>query len=45
MYEFILNQWILRQIDAAKVQSYVPMWIDQSQANSILATPQIPEDV
>lgn len=40
MYSFILNQWVMRKIDAAKVQSYVPKYITQEQANTILATPQ-----
>lgn len=41
MYSFILNQWIMRKIDEAKVQSYVPKWITAEQATSILATPQV----
>jgi len=40
MYKFILNQWILGKIDAAKVQSYVPTWITQEQADAILAMEQ-----
>jgi hypothetical protein len=42
MYNFILNQWIMRKIDVEKVQSYVPKWIKQEQADTIIATPQIP---
>ena len=41
MYQFILNQWILGKIDAEKVQSYVPKWITQEQAETILLTPQL----
>lgn len=41
MYAFILNMWIAGKIDAAKVQSYVPRYITQAQADLILATPQI----
>jgi hypothetical protein len=41
MYNFILNMWIMKRIDAAKVQSYVPIYISQEEANMILATPQI----
>lgn len=41
MYQFILNQWILGKIDADKVRSYVPKWITQEQAETILATPQV----
>jgi len=42
MYNFILNQWILRKIDEVKVRSYVPKWIYEEQADTIIATPQIP---
>lgn len=40
MYAFILNMWIMRRIDEAKVQSYVPRFITQDEADMILATPQ-----
>lgn len=40
MYAFILNQWVMRKIDAVKVQSYVPKYITQEQADTIIATPQ-----
>lgn len=40
MYGFILNMWIMGKIDAAKVQSYVPKYITQDEADAILATPQ-----
>ncbi len=40
MYAFILNQWVMKKIDAAKVQTYVPKYITQEQADTILATPQ-----
>lgn len=40
MYQFILNMWIMKRIDATKVQSYVPKYITQDEANMILATPQ-----
>ena len=43
MYNFILNQWIMRKITREKVASYVPKWITAEQASQILATPQIPE--
>ena len=43
MYNFILNMWIMRKIDEPKVQSYVvKSYINQEEANIILATPQIP---
>jgi hypothetical protein len=41
MYNFILNMWVMKKIDAVKVQSYVPKYITQNEADSILATPQI----
>lgn len=40
MYGFILNMWTMRRIDEAKVQSYVPKYITQEEADTILATPQ-----
>jgi hypothetical protein len=43
VYNFILNQWIMRKIDEAKVQSYVPKWITAQQATTIIATPQVAE--
>lgn len=42
MYAFILNMWIMRKIDEAKVQSYVvKSYISQEEANIVLATPQV----
>ena len=43
MYNFILNMWIMRRIDATKVQSYVPTFITQIQCDMIFATPQLEE--
>jgi len=40
MYQFILNMWVMRKINADKVQSYVPRFITQEEADMILATPQ-----
>jgi site-specific recombinase XerD len=40
MYGFILNMWVMRKIDEPKVQSYVPKYITQDEADMILATPQ-----
>lgn len=40
MYNFILNMWIMYKIDEAKVQSYVPKYINQVECDMILATPQ-----
>lgn len=41
MYQFILNMWVMRKIDEAKVLSYVGKHITQQEADMILATPQI----
>jgi hypothetical protein len=41
MYQFILNQWVMRKIDNTKVNSYVPKWITTEQAETIIATPQV----
>jgi hypothetical protein len=41
MYNFILNMWIMKRIDATKVQSYIGKYITQTEADMILATPQI----
>jgi len=43
IYQFVLNMWVMRKIDEAKVQSYVGRYITQQEADMILATPQIPE--
>jgi hypothetical protein len=40
MYQFILNMWVMRRIDALKVQSYVTKYITQEQADTILNTEQ-----
>lgn len=41
MYAFVLNMWVMRNIDEAKVQEYVTKkFITQDEANMILATPQ-----
>jgi len=43
MHNFILNMWIMRKINAAKVQSYVTKsYITQEEADMIAATSQIP---
>lgn len=41
MYGFILNMWIMKKINEAKVRSYVPFFISQTEADMILATPQM----
>jgi hypothetical protein len=43
MYGFILNMWVMGKITAEKVQSYVPKYITQAEANAILETPQTGE--
>ncbi|WP_275900627.1 hypothetical protein [Paenibacillus periandrae] len=41
MYEFVLNMWIMKRIDEAKVRSYVTKgFITQAEADMIIATPQ-----
>lgn len=39
MYGFILNMWVMKKIDEAKVRSYVPFYITEQEANAIIATP------
>ena len=41
MYNFILNMWVMKRIDQAKVQSYVVKGYTQDEADMILATPQV----
>lgn len=41
MYQFILNQWVLRKIDENKVRSYAPRWITFEQAETIISTQQV----
>lgn len=43
MFNFILGQWVMRKIDEAKVNSYVPKWITMEQSVDIIATPQVAE--
>lgn len=42
MYNFILNQWILGRYTQIQVQNCVTKgYIDQTQADTILTTPQL----
>jgi len=41
MYAFILNMWIMREVDKVYVQSKVSARITQAQCDMILATPQM----
>lgn len=41
MYGFILNMYLMGKINADKVQSYVPFYITQAEADMILATPKL----
>jgi hypothetical protein len=42
MYDFILNQWVLKKFTTANVQNCITKgYITQDQANVILATAQI----
>jgi len=42
MYNFILNMWLMNRINDLKVRSYVPVFIDEKQADTILDTPKFP---
>jgi hypothetical protein len=42
MYQFILNLWIMKKVDATYVQSKVPSRIMQAECDMILATTQDP---
>ncbi|WP_276203395.1 hypothetical protein [Paenibacillus wynnii] len=41
MYTFILNQYVMGKITEAKVRSYAPRYISETEANMILLTPQL----
>lgn len=41
MDTFVLYQYILGKITAEKVQSYVPRFITQEQADLIILTPKV----
>ena len=42
MYDFILNMWVMKRIDSAKVQSYATKgYVTQTEADMILGTPQV----
>jgi len=41
MYGFILNMWIMKKIKEEKVRSYVPVFISKTEADMIIATPQL----
>ena len=43
MYNFILSMWFMKKVNADKVNSYVPFFITQAEADAILATPQYEE--
>lgn len=40
MYAMLLNLWVTKRISASKIQSYVPVFLTQDDADMILATPQ-----
>lgn len=39
-YPFILMMWTMGSYDAAKVQSYVPKYISQTECDAIILVPQ-----
>ena len=40
-YNFILSMWVRGSISAEGVQNYVPKFINQTECDLILATPQL----
>ena len=40
MYGFILNMWVMARVNEAWVQSCVPKYITQTEADMILLTPK-----
>jgi len=40
-YPFLLNMWVTRQITEAKLRSYSPFYLTQTELDTILATPQM----
>ena len=43
MYSFLCNMWYFRNIDAEKLNTYVPNFISQEQADEIIKLFQIEE--
>ena len=41
MYNFILSMWVAGKVTQAKVRSYCPTFIQQTEVELILATPQL----
>lgn len=39
-YGFILNMWMMKKIDEAKVKSYVPFFITKEESDMIIIAPQ-----
>jgi hypothetical protein len=43
LYQFLLNLWVMKEIDETRIQNAVTQgYISQAEADMILATPQIP---
>lgn len=42
-YGFLLNMWMRKKITESQVTSYVPKFITESEAESILVAPQYEE--
>ena len=40
-YNFILSMWVRGSLSAEGVQNYVPKFINQTECDLILATPQL----
>lgn len=43
MYSFLCNMWYFRKIDTEKLNTYVPNFISQAQADEIVKLFQIEE--
>lgn len=40
MYPFLLNMWVMKKVDEAKLNTYTPKFITEEERDMILATPQ-----
>ncbi|MGG4217603.1 hypothetical protein ABEW32_05135 [Paenibacillus jamilae] len=40
MYAFLLNMWMMRKVDEARLSSYTPKFITEDERKSIVASPQ-----
>ena len=40
MYAFLIGMWVRRKVTETQIRSYVPKFITNEEAESILSTPQ-----